>query len=139
MNSTPILLCIGLISPALAAPADQLPTPQPEPCIPFDPDPEEGQMIAPSGLGYAEVKSSLNAVIQSALHCPRPDGMDSVHLTFDLVVGCEGLVTTISTIDDGGAPESYVGCISDVVAKADFPAHDMQNGMPFTYPVNVNW
>jgi len=96
-------------------------------------------MIAPSGLTYPEVKSALNGVIQHALHCARPAGMDAVHLTFDLVVGCDGIVASVESVDDGGAPEAYVGCVADVIAKADFPAHDMADGMPVTYPVNVNW
>ena len=96
-------------------------------------------MVAPNGLGYSEVKSSLNGVIQHALYCKRPPSMASVHLTFDLVVGCNGIVSSIETIDDGGAPQDYVSCVSDVIEKADFPAHDMADGMLVTYPVNVNW
>ena len=96
-------------------------------------------MVAPDGLGYSEVTTALNGVIQHALYCKRPEGMDSVHLTFDLVVGCNGIVSTIETIDDGCAPPEYVSCVSDVVAKADFPGHDMADGMMVTYPVNVNW
>ena len=96
-------------------------------------------MLAPEGLGYAEVKSALNAVIQHALYCTRPEGMSSVHLTFDLTVGCDGVVSAIETVDDGYAPVDYVQCVSDVIAKADFPAHNMPDGMLVTYPVNVNW
>ncbi len=139
MNTTPLALALCLVQLSVASPADELPTPRPEPCIPFDPDPEEGEMIAPDGLGYGEVKGALNSVIQKALHCARPDGMDSVHLTFDLIVGCDGVVSGIETVDDGEAPQDYVRCVSDVIAKADFPPHDMENGMPVTYPVNVNW
>ena len=96
-------------------------------------------MIAPSGLSYVDVRMALNAVVQSALYCGQPDGMGEVHLTFDLMVGCDGLVTSITTIDAGGAPEDYVTCVSSVIKKADFPAHDMENGMPVTYPVDVAW
>ncbi len=138
MNSPSLALLILIVS-AVAAPADKIETPTPEPCIPFDPEPEEGEMIAPSGLGYAEVKSALNGVIQHALYCTRPEGLDAAHLTFDLVVGCDGVVSSIETVDDGAAPEAYVSCVSDVIAKADFPAHDFEDGFPVTYPVNVNW
>ncbi len=50
-----------------------------------------------------------------------------------------GVVKSIETVDDGGAPEPYVTCVSDVIKKADFPAHDFEDGFPVTYPVNVNW
>lgn len=124
---------------ALAAPADRLPTPRPEPCLPFDADPEEGGMVTPEGLSHEAVRAGLNAVIQTALYCGRPEGFHAVHLTFDLVIGCDGLVSRIDTVDDGGAPAEYAQCVADVIRKADFPAHDMEGGMPVTYPVNVAW
>jgi hypothetical protein len=134
-----LLLWAALPMLAVAAPADNLPTPRPEPCVEFDADPEEGEIAAPAGLSYQEVSTALNGVIQTALHCKQPAEFSELHLTFDLLVGCDGVVSNIETIDDGGAPEPYVSCVSDVIAKADFPAHDMQNGMPLTYPVNVAW
>ena len=96
-------------------------------------------MVTPEGLSYPEVKLALNRVIQSALYCGQPDGRAAVHLTFELSVGCDGLVSTIETTDDDGTPAEYVACISSVIAKADFPAHDMEGGMLVTYPVNVAW
>ena len=96
-------------------------------------------MVAPTGLSYPDVKAALNDVIQTALYCGQPEGMDAVHLTFELDVGCDGVVTSVKTLEDGGAPETYVSCVSAVIAKADFPAHDMKDGYPVTYPVNVAW
>ena len=122
-----------------AAPADRLPNPRPEPCIPFDPDLGDNEIAVPNGLDYMEVKQALNAVIQTALHCTKPADMSEVHLTYELVVGCDGIISSIEASDDGGAPESYVECVASVVKKADFPAHDMADGMPVTYPVNVAW
>ena len=136
------LLLLGLLAPSptrAGAPADALPTPRPERCIPFDADPAEGEMIAPSGLGYDEVRAALNGVIQHALGCRKPATMTEVHLTFELVVACTGVVSRVTVSDDGGAPADYVACVSAVVAKADFPAHDMADGFPITYPVDVRW
>jgi hypothetical protein len=133
------LLGLVLAGVAWAAPADRLPRPVPERCIPFDADPEEGGFATPQGLGQDEVRSALNKVIQTALYCERPAGLTSAHLTFDLVVGCDGVVSSIETTDDGGTPAAYAACVSAVIAKADFPSHDMADGMPITYPVNVSW
>ena len=119
--------------------ADRVPTPRPEPCIVFAADPCEGEVAQAAGLGYAEVRLALNGVIQHALYCERPEGQSEVHLTFELVVGRDGLVSSIETSDDGGAPDAYVSCVSSVIEKADFPAHDMPDGMPVTYPVDVSW
>lgn len=132
-------LALLWVATASAHPADRLPDPRPERCVPFDPSLEENDMATQQGLSYEEVRAALNEVIQTALYCPQPSGFSEVHLTFELVVGCDGLVSSIESADSGGAPEPYVQCVSDVVAKADFPAHDMEDGMPVTYPVNVAW
>ncbi len=121
------------------SPADRLPSPRPEPCLELDGDPEEGEMLGSSGLSYEQVTGSLNAVIQTALYCPQPEGHSELHLTFELLVGCDGVVSSIEPVDDDGAPEPYVACVSEVIQKADFPAHDMPDGMVVTYPVNVAW
>ena len=134
-----VVLVAVVAATAWAAPADRLPAPRPEPCIELDAEPEEGEMLSPEGLSYAEVKLALNGVIQTALYCGQPDGMSAVYLTFDLTVGCDGVVSQIETVDDGDAPAEYVQCVSDVSGKADFPAHDLPDGELITYPVNVNW
>lgn len=122
-----------------AGPADRLPDPQPERCIPLLPMETEDGTYAGEGLAYPEVAAALNAVVQTALYCGQPAGMKEVHLTFDLMVGCDGLVSKIETVDDGGAPADYVTCVSSVIEKADFPAHDREAGMLVTYPVDVTW
>ena len=134
------LLAVGHAQVALADPADRVPDPRPERCIPFDAEPtDDNSMVTPEGLSYAEVKTALNEVIQAALYCGQPEGFSSVNLTFELLVGCDGLVSTIEAVDTGGAPDDYVTCVSDVIEKADFPAHQLEDGMVVTYPVNVNW
>lgn len=120
-----------------AGPADRLPDPRPERCEPLLPS--DDPMYAGEGLTYDQVAPALSGVIQTALHCGRPAGMKEVHLTFDLKVGCDGLVAEITAVDDGGAPADYVACVSSVIQKADFPAHDRQEGFPVTYPVDVAW
>lgn len=130
------VLALALVA---ATPADAIPTPKAEKCIPFNPDPAEGEMVTQEGLGYEQVRTALNGVIQYALKCGQPAGFKELHLTFELLVGCNGLVSSITASDDDGAPAAYVACVSAVIKKADFPAHDMADGFPVTYPVNVAW
>jgi hypothetical protein len=131
---------LALLAPlALAAPADMLPAPAPEPCKAFNADPAEGEIAFPDGLDYDQVTTALNGVLQTALYCGQPEGMSSVHLTFELMVGCDGVISTLETVEDGGAPAEYVGCVAAVIRKADFPAHDLPDGQAVTYPVNVSW
>jgi hypothetical protein len=135
-----LLMCALALAEDPPRPADEIPDPVPERCVAFlgDIAGEQGA-IAPEGLGYEQVRGALNGVIQHALKCGRPAGMDEVHLTFELMVGCDGVVASIETTSAGGAPAPYVQCVADVIRKADFPAHDMADGMPVTYPVDVSF
>ncbi len=135
----PLLASVASLALLGAAPADAIPTPKAEKCIPFEADPAEGEMATPNGIGYEQVRAALNGVIQHALKCGQPTGFTEIHLTFELVVGCNGVVSTIEATDDDGAPDTYVACVAAVIKKADFPGHDMADGFPVTYPVNVNW
>lgn len=137
MGSRPLLL--ALVGAASASPADRLPAPRPEPCVIFQPELADDDMAAPAGLSYEEVVVALGGVIQTALHCPRPAGRAALALTFELQVGCDGLVSSVECSDTDEAPDAYVACVADVIRKADFPSHDMADGMPITYPVNVAW
>ena len=139
MNGVTVSVVGVLFGIAWAAPADELPTPRPERCLTFEADPEENEILAAEGLGYHEVQEGLRGVINHALRCTRPEGRDAIALTFDVTIGCDGIVSKMVTVDDDDAPEDYVQCVSDVIAKADFPGHDLPDGMEFTYPVNINW
>lgn len=123
-----------------AAPADRLPRPRPEPCRTFVPDdPAEGEVQVAQGLGYEQVTAALDAVIQTALWCPRPEGRSELGLTFELLVGCDGVVRSVTCQEPDGAPEAYVACVAAVIQRADFPAHDLPDGQQVTYPVSVAW
>lgn len=135
-----LFLLATLSVAAATAPADLLPTPTPERCVGFIPSvDEDGEMSQPQGLNYEQVSGALNTVIQTALRCPRPANRKTLALTFSLNVGCDGIISHVAVVDDDNAPADYLSCVSAVIEKADFPAHDMAEGMPVTYPVNVSW
>ena len=116
------------------APADDIPKPKPERCTYL-----AGSDDTPVGLSQIQVHKALNSVIQHALYCEQPKGMKAVNIAFEINIECRGLVDEITVIDDGGAPASYVTCVQEVIEKADFPGHDMEDGMMIAYPVNVSW
>jgi len=124
-----------------AAPEDgarrpRLVPPTPEPCIPFDADPGEEGMVAPNGLSFAQTKAALDAVISEALYCPdAPTG--AVQMSFSITVGCDGVVDVVTPA--GNVSPGFLGCVSDVIQHADFPAHDIEGGQTFTYPVNATF
>lgn len=105
----------------------------------FTADPAEGEFAAPAGLDYDSVTVGLNRVLPTALYCPRPAGVARLRMTFELTIACDGRVSRVDCARDDGAPADYVACVSSVIAKADFPAHDLPDGMAVTYPVNVSW
>jgi len=130
----------GAAAPPTAAPDDkrspQLSMPTPEKCIPFDADPGEEGMVAPNGLSYPVVKAALDAVISEALYCPgTPSG--AVSMSFSVTVGCDGMVANV--VSNGNLSPSFMSCVADVIRHADFPAHDIEGGQTFTYPVNATF
>lgn len=120
-------------------PTDGLVRPTPEACIPFEPELEEEGMAAPGGLSHAQVKGALDRVLGNALSCGPDEDMSELRQTWQLTIGCDGVLKAAIATDDGGASARLSGCIGDVLMHADFPAHDMADGMPVTYPINAAW
>lgn len=119
--------------------ADGLTMPAPEPCVAFTGDPGDEGMVAPEGLTVAQARTALNGVLSDALSCmPDPD-VDRIDLVFELVVGCDGVVSRVATLDSGAGSARYAACVAAVLSYADFPAHDLPDGDTITYPVTVEW
>ena len=112
------------------APSPTLRMPAPEPCIPFDPDLGDQDMVAPDGLSLGAVRGALDAVLPHALEqCDGPPGDFAYRYT--LSVGCDGVVDSVA-----GGGDALGACIAEVIRHADFPAHDIADGMTFDYPVS---
>lgn len=111
--------------------------PKPEPCVPFAPELGDEGMAAPEGLDRATVKAGLDAVLPLVQGCPFLDGPGRKRVVFELVIGCDGLVRSAEVSDDDGASPEAIACARDALRLADFPAHDMADGMPVTYPLTI--
>lgn len=110
--------------------------PAPEPCIPFEPELGDQDMASPKGLSAAQLQSALDGVIQHGLSCPdAPQG--DVRMVFTVTVGCDGIVSHVVPAGDGSA--TFLSCVADIVRHADFPAHDMEGGQTFDYPVRATF
>ena len=104
--------------------------PQPEACIPFDPDLGDQDIVAPDGLSVDAIRVALDRVLPQALErCDGPPGDFAYRYTVS--VGCDGVVDSVS-----GGGDELGACIADVLRYADFPAHDIADGMSFDYPVS---
>ncbi len=112
--------------------------PSPESCVELVDDLGEEGMVASEGLNRMQVKSALDAVLPHALSCPSGD-LTEVRIVFELTVGCNGLVDRVVVEDDDFAPAEFVDCVAETLRYADFPGHDMPDGMTFQYPVTASW
>ncbi len=113
--------------------------PGPETCVKLDTAIGEQGMVASAGLDHEQVKGALDVILPHALGCEPDDGVSSLSMNFEILVGCDGLVDDVDVLDGDMASESYLACVVDVLEYADFPAHDLPDGMRFTYPVTANW
>jgi murein DD-endopeptidase MepM/ murein hydrolase activator NlpD len=121
-------------SPDAAGPSLRMPTP--EPCIPFDPQLGDQDMASPNGLSAGQLQSALDGVIQHGLSCPdAPEG--EVRMVFTVTVGCDGVVSHVESAGDGSA--TFLSCLANIVRHADFPAHDIEGGQTFDYPVRATF
>ncbi len=124
--------------PALtgAVSAPRLSMPREQPCLSGPSDVEEGEemgMAASAGLDADQVQSTMRGFLPKALDCFRdaPSGTLSVELN----VACSGRVTSAQVLDDGGLDDGVARCVTERLAYAPFPAHDMPDGFSFEYPI----
>ncbi len=93
-------------------------------------------MVAPGGLERGQVKQALDAVLTHALSCASEGSYEPV---FELLIGCDGVMRSVTLTDSGGAEPAITDCIAQVLRHADFPPHDMPDGMTVPYPVRVEF
>ena len=113
--------------------------PAPEPCIPFDPELGDQDIVAAAGLDYGQLRAGLGTVLNETLRCDPDPGASEVSLRFELTVGCDGVVDDVRATSAGGASDAFTNCVAGVLQYADFPAHDMEGGMTFEYPVEFEF
>lgn len=125
-------------APSAASPsASSLKMPKAEACLTVDgSDLGDRGMVAAAGLDHGQVKGALDAVLPHALSCGTEG---SFRPTFELLIGCNGLMSSVTVSDDDGASPQVLDCIAQVLRHADFPPHDMPDGMVVPYPVSVSF
>mgnify|MGYP001341549750 CR=1 FL=1 len=90
--------------------------------------------------GYGQHTGQFQGSSELGLLRIAPDeGIEDLSLEFSIRVGCSGVVDRVEATRSGGASQSYVDCVADVLGYADFPGHDMPDGMEFQYPVTVEF
>ena len=59
----------------------------------------------------------------------------SFQVDLEIVSGCDGRVSQVWTQNGGGLPERVTACIEETVRQASMPAHDLPDGVTFSYPI----
>lgn len=110
-------------------------------CLAGPEDAEEDGMeagfAASRGLDGGQVRGALAAFEPNLVRCLRAGDAAAGTAELELTVGCDGRVSQVVLVDDGGLPAPLVSCVRDTLRYVPFPAHDMPDGFTFGYPVTV--
>jgi hypothetical protein len=99
-----------------------------------------GDELGAARVGEGLSRSQLDAAFRPHLDylngCRPDDGEDhSGHVTFEIEVGCNGLVAGVEVADDSLYEPAMIECLRDRLTYVGFPAHDRAEGVLFEYPL----
>ncbi len=115
--------------------------PRPKACLTpdaFDPDGggEMGAVRVGVGLSRGQIDTAFAPMLESLAACRPDDGGDhSGHATFELLVGCDGVVSAVDVADDSLYEPGMIACLRERLTYVEFPAHDRREGVVFEYPL----
>jgi hypothetical protein len=122
--------------------APSLPRPRPKRCL-AGPDPSQltsdhGHLVA-QGLTASQIRSAMGGIIQTSMACIPRGTTGSFTFETEITVGCNGTVSRVSILRNGGLPGTVAQCISRTLTHASFPAHALPDGMTFQYPIQYRY
>ena len=88
------------------------------------------------GLSRAQLDAAFRPHLDYLNGCRPDNGEDhSGHVTFEIEVGCDGLVGGLEVADDSLYEPAMIACLRDRLTYVGFPAHDRAEGVLFEYPL----
>jgi hypothetical protein len=88
------------------------------------------------GLDSGQINAAFQPYLTFLNGCRPDDGEDhSGHATFELHVGCDGVVDGVEVADDSLYEQAMMACLIDRLRYVEFPAHDDADGVFFEYPL----
>jgi len=88
------------------------------------------------GLDAQQISSAFGPYNSFLASCQPVDGEDhSGTVIFELQVGCDGVVKGVELTDDELYEPEMIECLSDRLRYVAFPAHDLEDGMYFEFPL----
>ncbi len=100
---------------------------------------DEASFAASAGLSRQQVRAGMNGVVQHTLRCVPEGTQPTGTMDLRITVGCNGRVSGVEVVDDGGLPGELVSCVPDVLAYGAFDSHDLPDGETFEYPLSFAW
>ena len=97
---------------------------------------EMGATRLTQGLDSGQINAAFQPYLSFLNDCRPDDGEDhSGHATFELRVGCDGVVKGVEVADDSLYEAAMMDCLKDRLRYVEFPAHDDADGVYFEYPL----
>ena len=115
--------------------------PRPKACLKGpsldDLDNDDVDIRGSMGLDQTQIRSAMAPFLPSLGVC-FSDEWPTASVHFEIVAGCNGLVSSVRVLDGGGLDGAILGCLTDRLGSLGFPAHDMPDGFRFEYPMTVS-
>jgi len=114
--------------------------PRPKKCLQapsIDLDGEEMEAIRiGEGLDAQQISGAFGPYNSFLASCQPVDGEDhSGTVVFEIHVGCDGVVKGVELTDDELYEPAMIECLQDRLRYVEFPAHDLEDGMYFEFPL----
>jgi hypothetical protein len=97
----------------------------------------EGDMMTNQGLSSRQISSAMNNFFPQLSAC-MPEVWPTANIEVDFNVGCNGLVSYVGITRDDGLDFEIQGCLENAFQYAEFPAHDLPDGMDFAFPIQFS-
>jgi hypothetical protein len=118
-----------------------VPKPAPKTClsgVAAEIDDELGIVVS-NGLDPGQISAGMSGISRYTPRC-FPRGTEGTFTVLaEIVVGCDGRVSDVQTLDAGVVPDPIVGCIEQTLASAAFPAHALPDGVTFQIPLKFSF
>ena len=95
---------------------------------------EDHGMMTNQGLSPQQISNSMNQFFPQLTHC-MPEVWPTASIEIDFNISCNGLVSYVRITEDDGLDFEIQSCLEDSFQYAEFPAHDLPDGMDFSYPI----
>ena len=94
----------------------------------------EAGFASSQGLSHGQVKAAMDKALLGLGACVS-GGWPVGRAELEITAGCDGRVSSVRIVGDGGLESGLLGCIQERLGYAEFPAHDLPDGETFGYPL----